>query len=168
MKPHTLCQLAVVALVIGSCGCASIITGGDKKIEIASTPSDAIITVYGKGGDVILTDKTPAKIKLKKKASYFKGADYRLVIQKAGYRDFELELKHNINGWYFGNFGFGGLIGFLVVDPLTGGMWTIRPDKVDAQLTPGQSSGITSSEDLVILTKDQLTPEQQQHLERLN
>jgi len=40
-----------------------------------------------------------------------------------------------VSAWYVaGNFVFGGLIGWLIVDPLTGGMWTISPENVDASM----------------------------------
>jgi hypothetical protein len=54
-------------------------------------------------------------------------------------------LTAKINGWYFGNLLFGGIIvGMLIVDPATGAMWTLK-DTVVATFqqtadagTPGQ------------------------------
>ena len=42
---------------------------------------------------------------------------------KDGYGEFVYELTPSLNGWYIGNLLFGGLIGFLIVDPLTGAMY---------------------------------------------
>jgi len=36
-----------------------------------------------------------------------------------------------LNGWYIGNLLFGGLIGLLIVDPLTGAMWTLDPKDIN-------------------------------------
>jgi hypothetical protein len=40
----------------------------------------------------------------------------------------------NVNGWYIDNNLFGGLIGMLIVDPITGAMYKLSPDKLDASL----------------------------------
>ncbi|WP_342358093.1 hypothetical protein [Arsenophonus nasoniae] len=34
-----------------------------------------------------------------------------------------------------GNLFFGGLIGWLIVDPFNGGIYTLRPEKIDATLS---------------------------------
>ncbi len=40
-----------------------------------------------------------------------------------------------LNGWYFGNIIFGGIVlGMLIVDPLSGAMFTLDSDKVDMVL----------------------------------
>lgn len=38
-------------------------------------------------------------------------------------------------GWYIaGNLLVGGILGWLIVDPLSGAMWTLSPAQVDARL----------------------------------
>jgi len=47
-----------------------------------------------------------------------------------------LPLKGSVNGWYVaGNLFFGGLIGWLIIDPFNGGIYTLRPEKIDATLS---------------------------------
>jgi hypothetical protein len=56
-------------------------------------------------------------------------------ISKDGYVDQEIPVKSSPNGWYIGgNFIFGGLIGWFIVDPLNGGMYTLSPEQVSASL----------------------------------
>jgi hypothetical protein len=43
-------------------------------------------------------------------------------------------LTADIDGWYFGNLLFGGLIGILIVDPATGAMWKL-PENVNKTWT---------------------------------
>ena len=44
-------------------------------------------------------------------------------MEKDGYEPVTLPIKANANGWYIGgNLVFGGLIGWLAVDPFNGGM----------------------------------------------
>jgi hypothetical protein len=45
-----------------------------------------------------------------------------------------LKIKSKIDGWYFGNLIFGGLIGLVIVDPLTGSMWTLSPRELTYNL----------------------------------
>jgi hypothetical protein len=71
-----------------------------------------------------------------------------------------------INGWYFGNILFGGLIGMLAVDPSTGAMYTLKPDAVQAALASlkvsrnhgEQSLTVLLVQDLPSNTKKQLIP----------
>jgi hypothetical protein len=163
----TTVQLTISGLFLACAGCASIITSGDRKIAVTSEPAGAQITVFNAQSNTVATGTTPTEIKLKKGAGYFKGADYRLVVEKAGYQTREFEIRHNLNGWYFGNLFLGGALGMLVVDPLTGGMWVLKPDKIDAPLTAA-TPGITQDDQrLIILTKDQLPIEQQATLVKL-
>ncbi len=164
IKP-SLKSFSLALVLLGLCGCASIITSGDRRVQFTSTPSGANVTVYDMKSMVVATSLTPTTIKLKKGAGYFKGADYRVVVQKAGYQPREFEIRHDINGWYWGNFAIGGMLGFLVIDPLTGGMWVLKPDKIQADLNPIQKPAVSlDSRNLMILSKDQLTPAQQSRL----
>jgi hypothetical protein len=47
-----------------------------------------------------------------------------------------------MDGWYIGNILFGGLIGILIVDPLTGAMWKLD-DVVYGNLSPNHESKAT-------------------------
>src|SRR3569833_1632021 len=70
-------------------------------------------------------DRTPTKKKHKKKRGYFSGKEYIITIAKSGYRNQTILVKTRPNGWYLaGNLQIGGLIGYLIVDPLTGAMRT--------------------------------------------
>jgi hypothetical protein len=57
-----------------------------------------------------------------------------------------------INGWYVGNIVFGGLIGWLIVDPLTGAMWTLNTEHVNSFLAETVALDDTSSPQLRIVS----------------
>ena len=84
----------------------------------------------------VFSSQTPAVAVLRKGDGFFRGASYRVRIEKQGYKPQEVVLTSSLNaGWYLlGNIIIGGLVGWLIVDPLTGGMWTLSPDKVSANL----------------------------------
>ncbi len=165
------CRCSMLALVVLAStmvftqGCASIATGGSKKVEITSDPSGAAFTVYNKRGDAVKSGETPLVVKLKKGAGYFSPQKYTVKFEKAGYKTFEVQAESGINGWYWGNFLFGGLIGFLAVDPATGAMWTI--DDIHANMEASAHSQATESS-LKIMTIDQVPQELRPRLVRIN
>ena len=118
------CTLLACILVSG---CASIVDGGRKSVKIDSEPSGATFTIYNGKGVAVNTNTTPAKVKLKRSQGYFQGEVYKLVFEAPGYYPGESTIRYKVDGWYFGNVIFGGLIGLAVVDPLTGSMWTLSP-----------------------------------------
>ncbi len=122
-----------LGLMIALTGCASIVDGGPKQVTVKSDPTDAQVRVFDKKGVEITTQKTPATLSLKRGGAY-STAKYRVVIEKEGYQPAEVTIKSTINGWYFGNLLFGGLIGMLIVDPATGAMWTLTPKDVSTVL----------------------------------
>ena len=54
-----------------------------------------------------------------------------LTYQKRGYGAKKYQLTSTIDGWFWGNILFGGFVGFLIVDPLTGAMYKL-PESVNA------------------------------------
>jgi hypothetical protein len=56
-----------------------------------------------------------------------------------GYASTEVRLDSAVSGWYWGNFAFGGLLGMLVVDPLTGAMYNLTPEKIETPLAASQA-----------------------------
>jgi hypothetical protein len=151
--------ILMLASVIAVSGCASIVSGRYQVINIKSNPDDATVKVYDSKGEQISNSKTPFIITLKKGKGYFKSAKYRLVIEKAGYSAAEVQITSRIGGWYaFGNLLFGGLIGYLIVDPLTGAMWTLSPEEVNATLG-SETTSLNDKEGLIIVLKEAVPPE---------
>jgi hypothetical protein len=59
-----------------------------------------------------------------------------------------------INGWYVGNIVFGGIIGSLIVDPLTGAMWALESEQVNGSLAETVASNERLSPQLRIVAID--------------
>jgi len=146
-------------LVFSLLGCASIIDGGRKTVNIKSLPSGAKATVFDEKGVEVATGQTPALFPLKRSSGYFTPAKYRIVIEKQGYKTAEVEVKSTINGWYFGNFIFGGLLGLLIIDPATGAMWTLSPKEVDQVLQAGSAAVIREERGLVVMLRQNVPQE---------
>jgi hypothetical protein len=120
-----------------SMGCASIVSKSKYSIAITSTPEDAAFTIINHEGKKIHTGKTPATVTLRTKAAFFKGEDYDVTFTKTGFPPVTARIARKLDGWYlWGNLGFGGLIGYLIVDPATGAMWKLKDLHVDLANPP--------------------------------
>lgn len=115
-------------------GCASIIDGGSKSVQINSNPEGAKVTISNRAGKEVSVQTTPAIVTLERSSGYFRGEDYKLVFEAAGYYPYETHVQSTIDGWYLGNVLFGGLIGIVIVDPATGDMFTLAPREVNCNL----------------------------------
>jgi hypothetical protein len=118
-------------------GCASIFCGDDKTISVSSHPKGAVFEITGPSGKVFIKNTTPTNVTLKRGRGYFKAGDYKVTFKKQGYKDLTVPIEQGFEtGWYFaGNtIVFGGLIGILIVDPLTGAMYTIEDVNVSLEL----------------------------------
>jgi hypothetical protein len=127
----------LAALALG--GCASIIKGGGPEaFSIRTEPQGANVTVTDLStGVVVGTGTTPYMVMLKKSHGFFKGAKYKIDLQLPGYAPVVSQIDTTVSGWYVaGNIVFGGLIGWLIVDPATGAMWTLPKDAMDVSLAP--------------------------------
>ncbi len=126
MKKQT---FSIVSVVLVICfflsACASIVSKTEYPVTITSNPEQAKITIYNEDGLKMYTGRTPTTISLKAGKSYFDGLDYTVNFQKEGYESQTIVISSKLDGWYIGNILFGGLIGLLIVDPLTGAMWKL-------------------------------------------
>ena len=134
--------------------CASILNGGFENIPISSSPSQAQVKILDQNNAVFWSGATPATVNFKRGNGYFQGASYQIQISKNGYSTQTVTISSSLNGgWYIlGNLVFGGLIGWLIVDPLSGAMWTLSPDHVNANLEQ-QASWLGQKKGLVIVLR---------------
>lgn len=122
----------VVSLVFAPAlvaACATIMHGTSQQVGINSQPTGATVSV-----DNHPVGSTPVAAKLSRKQSH------RISITMPGYQTFEIATTRKTSGWVWGNIVFGGLIG-LIVDASTGGLYDVRPEHVNAQLSSGGAIG---------------------------
>jgi hypothetical protein len=158
--------LSFTALFAG--GCASIVHSGNRSININTEPVGAKATMSKPDGTVVSVQTTPCTFSLDPKRGYFKGQDYILKLELAGYKPTEVELHTELSGWYFGNIIFGGLIGMVIVDPLTGSMWNIAPNKIDQNLSSSQTALIREHKGFVMVLVSQITDSERKQMVRIN
>ena len=138
MKKRLILLLAMVMLS----GCASIVAGGHRDINIKSTPTDAAVSIQDRESkQIVHKGQTPFVVPLSTKGGYFKSKQYDVTISKDGYVTQTINIDSFLSGWYAGNVILWpvAVIGGLIIDPLTGAMWSLTPKNIDAILeTPEQ------------------------------
>jgi hypothetical protein len=164
-------RIAVIALV-GACAtlgaCATIVHSGPRPVSVASTPAGAKVSIYDRDGNLVQTNTTPFLAQLPTKYRYFQGQTYRLVFEMPGHAGTEVKLGSSLSGWYLGNVVFGGLIGLLIVDPMTGAMYNLTPDKIEQPLTGAQAQVIRDKKGLLVVLAEQTTEREREQMVRLN
>lgn len=114
--------LAAAAIAVAAGGCATIMQGTSQELSVASTPSGARVLVDGTE-----MGRTPYVASLKRKDKHV------VRIEMDGYQPFELPIARATSGWVWGNIVFGGLPG-LAVDAISGGLYKLKPEQVEATL----------------------------------
>jgi hypothetical protein len=135
MNPRLILLSGLFGLLFTSC--ASIVNQSSQDVQLDSTPFGAEVVVTNKAtGETVFTGETPAKVELEKGDGYFSAKDYQVEFHLDGYQPRTVDLEHSLSAWYWGgNLVLGGLIGYLIVDPITGAMWNL-PETLNEQLVP--------------------------------
>lgn len=161
--------LTISALCLAAGGCASIVHSGSRTVSINSQPAGASVTISKSDTKVsVHSGTTPMTVSLEPKRGFFKGQSYTVRLDLAGYKSDEIELKATVSGWYFGNILFGGLIGILIVDPATGAMWNISPEKIDRPLSAQQAAIIKNGDGFIISLISDISETEKEKMQKIN
>lgn len=158
--------VVMLAVVFFLNGCASIVGKGMYPVTINSHPDEATILIKDENGKQMYKGKTPTTVTLSPGEAYFHPKKYTIVFSKDGYEEQTTEIRADISGWYFGNILFGGLIGLLIVDPLTGKMWKLPTETTITLAEQVSSSNIERN--LKIVTIDQVPENIRKQLVKIN
>lgn len=158
--------LIPAALSILMSGCASIVSDSQYPVSISSSPAGANFEVRNRAGVVLHSGSTPSSVSLKSGAGYFKGEEYTITFRKEGFADQQTKLNSSLDGWYWGNIIFGGLIGMLAIDPATGAMYKL-PEDTAATLAP-VTADAKATDSLTLMTLDQVPEHLRDQLIQIN
>ncbi|WP_096086863.1 hypothetical protein [Agaribacterium haliotis] len=147
--------------VLALSSCSSIVSKTEYPVTISSTPDSSSFIIKDAQGKSVHSGTTPAVVNLKASSGYFKSAKYTLILSHEGYEDKTYTFSASLDGWYWGNIIFGGLIGMLIVDPATGAMYKLPP-RIDNSLI---NVSATENNELTIATIDELPLEDLARLE---
>lgn len=130
--------------VVFCIGCATILSKSSYPVAVRSQPSGADVFIKDSRGSLVQQTTTPSSVMLKASSGYFQPASYSFEFTKAGYDPVTAQLSASMDEWYIGNLLFGGLIGFLLVDPATGAMYKLK-DSVHVTLPDDDSTSGSAS-----------------------
>lgn len=161
--------LIAIAVATALSGCATIIGSTTQPLTIKSTPEGANVVVINRAGEKIHSGVAPMTVTLNRGAGYFKPEIYTIKFDKEGYESKEVVVTGQVNGWYFGNIIFGGLIiGMLIVDPNTGAMYSLSNDKVDEALVAVGAKTSKADNALTIVSVADVPAELMKSARRIN
>lgn len=145
-----------------TCSCATIVSDRTYPVALSSTPTGANFVVLNEAGTEVHAGITPYTVNLRSGSGYFSSAGYRIRFDHEDYPSREIELRATMDGWYWGNILFGGLIGMLIVDPITGSMWKL-PKELSVNLD-GERLTDAKAGELTLLTLSQVPDELKKEL----
>jgi hypothetical protein len=166
MKKVTL-FLSSACLAFMIISCASIVSKSNWPLTVNSNPSGADITITNRGGFDVYKGTTPATLKLRSAAGFFKKESYKIKFQLNGFGAKIVPLECKVNGWYFGNILIGGLIGMLIVDPATGAMYRLDSGYINETLSTSTVSAHLGHE-LKVYSFNELPASFNGHLVKIN
>ncbi|NTS77259.1 hypothetical protein HR060_10325 [Catenovulum sp. SM1970] len=152
----TIAALLIAGLISG---CASIVSDSSYNVNFSATPDVVNFEVINEAGLTIHKGVTPETVNLAAGAGYFNGETYTVRFTKTGYKTATATLESRIDGWYWGNIIFGGVIGLLIVDPASGAMYSLPKSM---QTTLEQEEGLN------VALFSSLTDEQKTQLVKIN
>ena len=167
-KSCNIIHLLSLYLLVSSC--ATIIGTPTQLVSVNSSPSSAKITITDEAGMVAFSGRTPTGVTLAKHNSqYFGGKNYRVTIEQTGYQSQVFALTTHPNGWYLlGNIFFGGLIGWLIIDPFNGGMYTLSPEAINSTLSKSDNKLAANMQEINICLLEDVPEYLQGKLQPIN
>jgi hypothetical protein len=139
---HFTLTVLLVAATVCLSDCATIVSKTSYPVSIETEPSGVHVSITDRKGREIYSGKTPAALLVRSGAGFFLRAEYEVHLSARGYSEKVIPITFQLNGWYFGNLVFGGLIGMLIVDPISGAMWRIDKNagEIVTTLSPSTAS----------------------------
>lgn len=118
-------RFITIALAGQMCGCATIVSDDEYPVGFSSDPQGAHVLITDENDQQVHRGETPFSVSLVAGDGYFDAMDYTARFEKPCYKSEEVAIESNLDEWYWGNLVFGGLLGFLIIDPATGDMWEL-------------------------------------------
>jgi hypothetical protein len=135
-KLFLLLAIGVFASILTAC--ATVMRENSQIIPLKANVEKVDIKITNKAGDIVFEGQTPTTITLKTAVSggYFNPEKYTVTASKDGFKTHTTVIDWHVSGWYWaGNFVIGGLIGYLIIDPITGDMYYLD-EEVNLNMSP--------------------------------
>ena len=147
------CILSLIAIVAAAPGCATLVSGSQRSINVNSEPAGAEVLLNG-----MPVGRTPAVVNLTSN-----GAS-NLEVRLPGYQSQYVPMQRVFNNATLGNLCLlplgllPGLVGFAV-DAATGSMYSLTPDQVNVSLQKAGQTNLQGAGDVAIFIVMEADPE---------
>ncbi|MEQ8278386.1 MAG: hypothetical protein RMA76_38440 [Deltaproteobacteria bacterium] len=131
-------RLAALAAILVtsaiSTGCATMFSGSEQDISLKVYPEDATTKVDNEPVD-------PGALKMTREKQHI------VTIEKPGFETRRIQMKQDLNGWFFANILWGPFFWVgMIVDAMTGSLYELSPSNVTVTLDPeGSRPAVASS-----------------------
>lgn len=134
-KLRMVLTIGLLSVVLSAC--ATIMRDNSQTVPITASTDSVDIKIADKNGKVIFEGQTPASVNLKTAAGgYFDPQEYTITASKDGFKNQTAIIDWHVSAWYWaGNVAFGGIVGYLLIDPITGDMYYLD-ENVHLNMTP--------------------------------
>ena len=126
-KIIVICILVIGLMLIS---CATIVTGTSHNVSIQSNPAGASVKING-----FNMGTTPTVLKLSS------SKEHPISIELDGYETYNTVITKSVSGWLIGNILIGGIPG-LIIDVITGGMYVLNTEQLNAELQKSKHGSI--------------------------
>lgn len=124
--------LFAALLICLTTGCSTMFNDRVQDVSVTSEPSGAHYTIKNQYGEQVASGVTPDNIKLDAAAGFFDGEKYSVTYVNGG-QTATTELDSDVTGWYWLGLVVWPFTSGLLVDPLSGDMYSL-PDEVRGEL----------------------------------
>ena len=134
-KIFLILTVGVFAILLSAC--ATVMRDSNQFVPIKSNVEKVDIKIIDKAGYTVFEGQTPTILSLdaSSKSGYFNPEKYTVIASKDGFQTQTTVIDWHVSGWYWGNVIIGGLLGFLIIDPLTGDMFYLDKE-VNLNMSP--------------------------------
>ncbi len=116
--------LSGLLLLLTATSCATIASSSDTPLHIDSNAVGANVRVLDRDQRPVFEGRAPCTVEVDNASGYLESAKYTVEVAADGYQPRTVTVEADVDVWYFGNvFIPGGLIGSLLIDPLSGAMF---------------------------------------------
>ena len=159
--------LFFIAIAVFMSNCATLVSKSIYPVRIEANPEGSKVTITNRAGMQVFEGAAPASVMLNASAGFFKPEMYNIKIEKAGYATRVINVTATLDDWYIGNICFGGLIGWLIVDPASGAMYQIEPGLFNVTLQE-ETANLKNEKGLQIMDINEIPEEWKAHLIKIN
>lgn len=123
--------LSFTAVGLLLAGCATLnLKENPQDVQVRSVPSNAKVDIIDTSNNkIIASGNTPFSAKLPKRRAFFVPKNYIVRVSKDNFKTREFRINAKVSETYvIGNIPTD-IIGWVLVDPGTGAMWDLKPEK---------------------------------------